>query len=253
MGLLDGKVVMITGASSGIGRATAVLSAREGANVVLCARRSAEGEETARLVREAGGEAVFQQADVADEAAVRGLVELALSTFGRVDCAFNNAGIGSAEEGKNRLLTADYETESFQRVMDINLMGTWYCMKYQIPQMLKQGSGAIVNVSSVLGLRGAPTSAPYAASKHAVLGMTKCAAMEYAAQGIRINAICPGFVKTPMTDLFTEQRAAGVLAATPMKRPAEPEELAEHAVWLMSDRASFMTGTSIVVDGGLTV
>lgn len=250
-GRLENKVVLVTGASSGIGRASARLFAREGARVVLCARRQVEGEETAHLIRQAGGEALFVQTDVTQANEVERLVQAAVERFGRLDGALNNAGIGSVAEGKNRLFTADFTEEAWRRVLDVNLTGAWLCMKYEIAQMLQQGGGAIVNVASVLGLSGAKTTAPYTASKHALIGLTRTAAIEYATQNIRVNALCPGFVRTAMTDAFSPEREQAALARTPMHRAAAPEEIAPAALWLLSDEASFVTGTTQVVDGGL--
>jgi NAD(P)-dependent dehydrogenase (short-subunit alcohol dehydrogenase family) len=248
-GLVDGKIALVTGGGSGIGRATALTFAREGAKVVVADVVVDGGEETVRLIKAAGGEAVFVKADMAKAAEVEALVQKAVATYGRLDCAHNNAGIEGATAR-----TADYREEDWDRVISINLTGVWFCMKYEIAQMLKQGGGAIVNTASDAGLLGVPQMPAYVASKHGVVGLTKTAALEYAKSGIRVNAVCPGVIKTPMVDRITGQRAGRaerMAAAEPVGRMGKPEEIAEAAVWLCSDAASFVTGLPMPVDGGI--
>ncbi|HKA56424.1 MAG TPA: SDR family oxidoreductase, partial [Candidatus Binatia bacterium] len=197
----------------------------------------------------AGGEAIFVKADMARAAEVEAIVQKAVATYGRLDCAHNNAGIEGATAR-----TADYREEDWDRVISINLTGVWFCMKYEIAQMLKQGGGAIVNTASDAGLLGVPQMPAYVASKHGVVGLTKTAALEYAKSGIRVNAVCPGVIKTPMVDRITGQRAGRaerMAAAEPVGRMGKPEEIAEAAVWLCSDAASFVTGLPMPVDGGI--
>ncbi len=248
MGQFDGKVVVVTGAGSGIGRATALAFAREGARLVV-ADVSVEGaEETARRIRDQGGEAIVTRTDVSRPDDVEAMVRAAVEAFGRLDCAFNNAGIGGASAQ-----TADYTLEDWNRLIGINLTGTWLCMKYEIAQMLTQGGGAIVNNSSILGLVGFRSAPAYVASKHAVLGLTKTAALEYAQAGIRVNAVCPGFIHTPMVDQATARRAGmaeAIVALEPVGRMGQPEEVAEAVLWLCAPGASFVTGEALVVDGG---
>jgi NAD(P)-dependent dehydrogenase (short-subunit alcohol dehydrogenase family) len=227
----DKKVVLVTGASSGIGRAAALLFASEGAHVIAVARRIDEGERTVQQIWDSGGTGIFIQADVAKAEDCRAMVEEAEWAFGGLDIAFNNAGIGRG--GK---YIVDESEASWENVLDINLKGVFLSMKYEIPALLRRGGGAIVNNSSVCGLMANPGMAAYQASKHGVLGLTKVAALEYATQGIRVNAICPG--------------AARVLAAHPMNRMAEPEEVARAALLLASGDASFMTGHALAVDTG---
>ena len=248
-GLVDGKIALVTGGGSGIGRATALTFAREGAKVVVADVVVDGGEETVRLIKAAGGEAVFVKADMAKAAEVEALVQKAVATYGRLDCAHNNAGIEGATAR-----TADYREEDWDRVISINLTGVWFCMKYEIAQMLKQGGGAIVNTASDAGLLGVPQMPAYVASKHGVVGLTKTAALEYAKSGIRVNAVCPGVIKTPMVDRITGQRAGRaerMAAAEPVGRMGKPEEIAEAVVWLCSDAASFVTGLPMPVDGGI--
>lgn len=247
--LVDGKIALVTGGGSGIGRATALTFAREGAKVVVADVVVAGGEETARLIKAAGGEASFVKADMAKAAEVEALVQKAVATYGRLDCAHNNAGIEGAT-GK----TADYNEADWDRVISINLTGVWLCMKYEILQMLKQGGGAIVNTASDAGLLGVPQMPAYVASKHGVVGLTKTAALEYAKSGIRVNAVCPGVIKTPMVERITGQRpgrAERMTAAEPVGRMGKPEEIAEAVVWLCSEAASFVTGLPMPVDGGI--
>jgi NAD(P)-dependent dehydrogenase (short-subunit alcohol dehydrogenase family) len=248
--LLEGKVALVTGAASGIGRAAARTFAREGARVVLADIALEGGEETLHMIKAAGGEAIFVLTDVAQAADVAALISTAVEIYGRLDCAFNNAGIEGTQAA-----TADCTEENWDRVISINLKGVWLGMKYEIPQMLKQGSGAIVNMASVAGLVGFQGMPAYVASKHGIMGLTKTAALEYARTGIRINAVCPGVIRTPMVERFTggaPEAEAQFSAMEPVGRMGEPEEVAEAVVWLCSEAASFVTGHSMVVDGGLT-
>jgi NAD(P)-dependent dehydrogenase (short-subunit alcohol dehydrogenase family) len=248
-GRVQGKVALVTGGASGIGRATALAFAREGAKVVVSDVVVAGGEETVALITAAGGEAQFMKADVAKPAEVDALIAQVVAAYGRLDCAFNNAGI----EG-SMTSTLDCSEENFDRTIAINLKGVWLCMKAEIAQMLKQGGGAIVNTASVAGLVGFAGLPAYVASKHGVVGLTKTAALEYAKSGIRINAVCPGGIQTPMLErLFQSQPQAGeaIAAMEPVGRLGKPEEIAEATVWLCSDAASFVTGLPMAVDGGL--
>ncbi len=249
MASLTGKVAIITGGSSGIGRATAIAFAREGAKVAIASRREEEGEETVRLVKEAGSDGFFVKTDVAKAADVSAMVEKTVQHYGRLDYAFNNAGI---EEAPTSLVEQTEET--FDRIVNINIKGVWLSMKYQIPQMLKNGGGVIVNTSSVGGLIGVPGVPIYVASKHAVLGLTKSAALEYAKQGIRINAVSPGAIETEMFDRFADdpQMRGQMAAAHPVGRVGKAEEIASAVLWLCSDGASFVTGQTLTVDGGFT-
>ena len=248
MGQLDGKVALITGAGSGIGRASALAFAREGARVAVADIVVEGGEETVRMVKEAGGEAFFIQVDVSNAAEVEAMVNTVVDAYGRIDCAYNNAGI------EGRLASTDeYPEDVFDKVIDINLTGVWLCMKYELPHMLKQGSGAIVNTASGAGLIGVAGMSAYVASKHGVVGLTKTAALEYAKSGIRVNSVCPGLIQTPMVERLTAdqpQLGEALVAAEPVGRTGKPEEIAESVVWLSSDAASFVTGHAMSVDGG---
>jgi len=249
-GRVDGKVVLVTGGGSGIGRATALTFAREGAKVVVADVIVAGGEETVRMIKAAGGEAVFVKTEVTQAAEVEAMVKKAVETYGRLDCAFNNAGI----EGE-MAPTAECTEENWDRVVAIDLKGVWLCMKYEIFQMLKQGGGAIVNTASVAGLVGFQGIPAYVASKHGVNGLTKTAALEYAKSGIRVNAVCPGVIHTPMVERFFKtnpQISEAMTALEPVGRLGKPEEIAEAVVWLCSDAASFVTGLPMAVDGALT-
>ena len=246
--LLKGKVALVTGGGSGIGRASALAFAREGARGVVADVVVEGGEETVGMIKKAGGEAIFVKADVAQAAEVEAMVNKAVETYGRLDCAYNNAGIAGTV-----VSTADYTEEDWDRVIAINLKGVWLCMKYEIPQMLKQGGGAIVNTSSTLGLVGMGSTSAYAASKHGVAGLTKTAALEYAQKGIRVNAVCPGVISTPMVERIISDNPefeAQVIGVEPVGRKGAPEEVAEAVVWLCSDAASFVTGHPMAVDGG---
>lgn len=247
MKLLEGKVALVTGGGSGIGRATALVFAREGACVVVADIVVDGGEETVRMVKEKGVDALFVRTDVSKAADVDALVQKTVAQFGRLDCAHNNAGI----EGRQAPLVEGTE-EDWDRVININLKGVWLCMRAEIPVMLKQGGGAIVNTASVAGLVGFTGISPYTASKHGVAGLTKTAALEYGKQGIRVNAVCPGVIHTPMIDRFTggsPEALAAFTALEPVGRLGQPEEIAEAVVWLCSDRASFVTGLPMAVDG----
>ena len=245
--LLEGRVAVIAGGSSGIGRAAALAFAREGAQVAIGARRQQEGEETARLVREAGGQALFVQTDVSQTDQVQRLIQAAVERWGHLDCAFNNAGI----EGDAFVLTADYSEDTWDKIIAINLTGVFLSMKYEIQQMLKHGSGTIVNMSSIAGLTGGGIGSPYFASKHGVVGLTKAAAIEYAKSGIRVNAVCPAVIDTDMAQRGFSEMWDVVVNMHPVGRVGKPQEVADAVVWLCSDRASFITGVPLPVDGGL--
>lgn len=247
---LENRVALITGGTTGIGRDTAVLFAKHGAKVVFTGRREAEGNETLNLVRAAGGDGLFLKSDVSKASDVQSIVQKTVEKFGRLDVAFNNAGV----EGQLGPLI-DQTEENWDYVHNINLKGLWLCLKYEIQQMLKQGrGGAIVNMSSVAGLIGAAGLGVYIASKHGVLGLTKTAALEYAPQGIRVNAVCPAVIETAMAD-----RAFGadpsvskaMLNLHPLGRFGKPVEIAEAVLWMCSEKSSFMTGHEIVMDGGM--
>ncbi len=246
--IFEGKTAIVTGGSFGIGRATAILFAKKGARVAVV--DCIEDRETVDAIKLAGGEAIFIKCDVSKEEEVSNMVEKTIDAFGGIDFAFNNAGI----EGMSAP-THECTVENWDRVMGVNIRGAWLCMKYEIPHMLKQNKGAIVNNSSIAGLVGFQGIPAYVASKHALNGLTKNAALEYAKLGIRVNSVCPGVIKTPMIDRFTgkkkevEQQFAN---QEPVGRMGQPEEVAEAVCWLCSDSASFITGHTMAVDGGWT-
>ena len=245
---LQGKVALVTGGTSGIGRETAVLFAKAGAKVVVAGRREQEGQETVEMLRPAGGDGLFVKTDVSKASDVEALVQKAVERFGRLDVAFNNAGI----EGAWIPIVRQSE-EDFDRTINVNLKGVWLCLKYEIRQMLKQGSGgAIVNMASVLGVVGSAGTSAYSASKHGVIGLTQTAALENAKKGIRVNAICPGMIETAMSDRILRVPAAHKFAVNshPIGRLGKAIEIAEAVVWMCSDRASFMTGQAVGIDGG---
>jgi len=244
----EGKVAVITGGNSGIGKATALGFARAGAKVVVAARRIQQGEETVEEIRRAGGEAIFVRTDVSKAAEVEAMVDQAVEAYGRLDFAFNNAGTSTGGP------MHEAAEDDWDRVIDVNLKGAWLCMKYEIAQMLAQGGGAIVNDSSGAGLVGLGPSPIYGASKFGVVGLTRSAALQYAKSGIRINAVCPGAVLTPgLQRVFDTQPEAEewFRAHEPIGRFGEPNEIADAVVWLCSDTASFVTGVAMPVDGGM--
>lgn len=245
--MLENKVALVTGASSGIGRAIALGYASQGASVVVSDMNLAGGEETVRLIRNRGGKAMFACADVSNAGDCEEMVAVALAEYGRLDIACNNAGIGG-----DIAPTADYPVEGWNRVIGINLTGVFQCMKYEIPAMLRAGGGAIVNIASILGAVGFANSPAYTAAKHGVIGLTQSAALEYAARGIRVNAVGPAFIHTPMISALEEDRASreALIAQHPMGRLGEPGEVAALVLWLSSAQASFVTGAYYPVDGG---
>ena len=249
-GMLDGKSALITGGGGGIGRATALAFAREGARVAVADLMAEAARETVALVNAAGGQAISLSGDVSRDADVRAMIEGVVSTYGGVDCAFNNAGIAGWQIDAVGKKTAEWSEEAFDRMIAVNLKGVWLCMRHELPQMQTQGGGAIVNTASIAGLAGLPTSSAYVAAKHGVVGLTKTAAIEYAEASIRVNAVCPGYIRTPMTEPGMRLRGEAILAQTPFKRLGNPEEIAEMVVWLCSERASYVSGAAYNVDGG---
>ncbi len=245
---MNGKIALVTGAASGIGKATALAFAEHGAKVVVSDISKKEGEEVVHLIEKRGGHAIFVACDISKDAEVKNLLNRTLETYGRLDFAFNNAGIEGIEAA-----TPDCTEENWDRVIDTNLKGVWLSMRYEIPLMLKQGGGSIVNCASIAGLVGFSEIPAYTASKHGVIGLTQTAALEFAKSKIRVNAVCPGVIHTPMVDRLTHGDATaekGLVAAEPMGRMGKPEEIAEAVLWLCSDKSSFVTGHPLVVDGG---
>ena len=243
-GQFDGKVALVTGAGSGIGRASALAFARERAHVVVADISDEGGEETVRLIQAAGGEATFVHADISRADEVQALIDEVVRSCGRLDYAHNNAGVLGAMSS-----TADCTEENWDRTIAINLKGVWLCMRSEIPQMLSQGGGAIVNTSSAAGLVAFQGLPAYVASKHGVVGLTKAAALDYARDGIRVNAVCPGFIDTPLIEGVASGDLGRIL---PVGRLGTPEEVAEAVVWLCSEGASYVTGHTMVIDGALT-
>jgi NAD(P)-dependent dehydrogenase (short-subunit alcohol dehydrogenase family) len=244
-GQFEGKVALVTGSGNGIGQATALAFARERAKVVVSDIDAGAAEETVRLIKDLGCEAIFVKADVAKEPDIKALIEAAVNAYGALDCAVNNAGI----EG-DVLPIAENPLENWERVIRINLTGVWLCMKYEIRQMLRQGRGAIVNMASIEGLIAFPGASPYVASKHGVNGLTKTAALELMQSNIRVNSVCPGFIDTAMIDRVVKPvpEIETLIAMSPSGRRGRPEEVAEAVLWLCSDKASFVSGHTMTVD-----
>ena len=245
----DGRVALITGGGGGIGRATALVFAENGSRVAVADRRETEGMETVRLIESTGGEAVFVPTDVTDESQVEAMVARTVEVFGRLDHAFNNAGILG-----DQVAIDAYPRATWDSVIAVNLTGVWLCMQYEIRHMLTTDGGSIVNTASIAGLRGSPGVPAYSVSKWGVVGMTKAAAKSYGGDGIRVNAVCPGYVDTPMVSEATEdeEHMSRILDQYPLSRIGQPLEIAEAVVWLSSDAASFITGIAFPVDGGAT-
>ncbi len=246
---LKGRIIIVTGGGSGIGRAAAYCFCREGAQVVVADIDQRGGEETVQKIKNGGGDAIFVRCDVSKAQDVKAMVDKCDETFGGLNCAFNNAGIEGIQAP-----TADYSEEIWDKAIHINLIGVYLCMKHEIPVMLKSGGGSIVNMSSILGLVGFAGASAYVAAKHGVVGLTKTAAIEYATKGIRVNAVCPAFIRTPMLErggiTNNPEMMKYVSDLHPMKRLGTPEEVAESVIWLFTDAASFVTGTTLLVDGG---
>jgi NAD(P)-dependent dehydrogenase (short-subunit alcohol dehydrogenase family) len=247
-----GKVAFITGGASGIGRAAALAFAREGASVVVADISEKNLEQTTRMIEEQGVRGLAVRCDVTKVEDIKAALAKTDKTFGRLDFAFNSAGI----EPKKPAPTADYDLDEWNRIIDIDLRGVFLCMKYEIPLMLKNGGGAIVNTSSGAGIIGIKGSPAYTAAKHGVIGLTRAAALDYAAQNIRVNVVCPGYIDTPMMERFTgdsDEGRAKVISEEPIGRMGRPEEIANAVVWLCSEAAGFVVGSAMVIDGGQTI
>ncbi len=246
------KVALVTGGNSGIGREVSLALAREGAKVVVAARRQADGDHTLRLIRDAGGKAIFVATDVTQATSVREMVRACMEQYGRLDIAFNNAGItGSVAKD-----IVEFEESDFDATVAVNLKGTWLCMKYEIPEMLRSGGGSIVNCSSTAGLRGGARASAYYATKHAIIGLTKSVALEYASRGVRVSAVCPGLT---ITDMMAERIASApekfavIQQKIPMGRAGSVGEIAAAVLWLCSDESTYVTGAVLSVDGGFVI
>jgi NAD(P)-dependent dehydrogenase (short-subunit alcohol dehydrogenase family) len=250
MNTFAGKVVLVTGGSSGIGRATAIKFGEQGARVVVAARREKEGNETVEMIRKADGEAMFVQTDVRIASQVENMVNQTVKRYGRLDIAFNNAGVGGIMA---RLVRTTEEL--FDELVDTNFKGVWLSMKYELPVMQKQGGGVIINNASIAGVATAERLSVYSGSKHAVVGISNAAATEYGKDNVRVVAVCPGWIKTRMTEELRAQKDADAMiqSSVPLKRMGEPEEVAEMVIWLASDAASFVTGGAFVISGGMGV
>jgi len=250
MNTFTGKVALVTGGSSGIGRATAIKFGEQGAKVVVAARREKEGNETADMIKRAGGEATFIQTDVRIASQVENMVNQTIKKYGRLDIAFNNAGVGGIMARMVRTTE-----EIFDEVVDTNFKGVWLSMKYEIPVMQKQGGGVIINNASIAGVSTAERLAVYSGSKHAVVAISNAAATEYGRDNIRVAAICPGWIKTRMTEELRAQKDADAMIQSnvPLKRIGEPEEVAETVIWLASDAASYVSGGAFIISGGMGI
>ena len=250
-GLLDGKSALITGGGGGIGRATALIFAREGARIAVADANPDAAAETVAQVNAAGGQAMSLSGDVTDSAAVQAMIKSVVSAYGRIDCAFNNAGIAGYQVNAAGKKTHEWADDSFDRMIAVNLRGVWLCMKHEIVQMLEQGGGVIVNTGSIAGLIGLPSSSAYVAAKHGVLGLTKTAALEYATDKIRVNAVCPGYIETKMTEDTMRRRGAELMQKVPVGRMGTTEDVVRAVLFLASPKAGFITGEVLDVNGGM--
>ena len=250
---LEGKGALVTGGASGIGRATALAFAREGARVAVADILEEAAQNTVSEIKAMGGQALAIACDVTDDDAVKAMIAATVDAFGGLDCAFNNAGIAPYQVNAGGQKIADVAPEAWRRLIDVNLTGVWLCLRHEVAQMRAQGSGGvIINTASILGLVGTATSSAYVAAKHGVVGLTKTAAADHAEDNIRVNAVCPGYIETPMTEETMRRRGERILARVPMARMGKADEIAEAVVWLCSPKASFVTGVSWAVDGGYT-
>jgi len=250
---LEGKSALVTGGASGIGRATALAFAREGARVAVADILEEAAQNTVSEIKAMGGQALAIACDVTDDDAVKAMIAVTVDAFGCLDCAFNNAGIAPYQVNAGGQKIADVAPEAWRRLIDVNLTGVWLCLRHEVAQMRAQGSGGvIINTASILGLIGSATSSAYVAAKHGVVGLTKTAAADHAEDNIRVNAVCPGYIETPMTEETMRRRGERILGRVPMARMGQAEEIAEAVVWLCSPKASFVTGVSWAVDGGYT-
>ena len=250
---LEGKSALVTGGASGIGRATALAFAREGARVAVADIMQDAAQRTVNEIKAMGGEALAIACDVTDDDAVKAMIAATVDSFGSLDCAFNNAGIAPYQVNAGGQKIADVAPEAWRRLIDVNLTGVWLCLRHEVAQMRAQGSGGvIINTASILGLVGTATSSAYVAAKHGVVGLTKVAAADHAEDNIRVNAVCPGYIETPMTEETMRRRGERIMARVPMARMGQAGEIAEAVVWLCSPKASFVTGVSWAVDGGYT-
>ena len=250
---LEGKSALVTGGASGIGRATALAFAREGARVAVADILEDAAQNTVSEIKAMGGQALAIACDVTDDDAVKAMIAATVDAFGGLDCAFNNAGIAPYQVNAGGQKIADVAPEAWRRLIDVNLTGVWLCLRHEVAQMRAQGSGGvIINTASILGLVGTATSSAYVAAKHGVVGLTKTAAADHAEDNIRVNAVCPGYIETPMTEETMRRRGERILARVPMARMGKADEIAEAVVWLCSPKASFVTGVSWAVDGGYT-
>ncbi len=250
---LEGKSALVTGGASGIGRATALAFAREGARVAVADIMQDAAQRTVNEIEAMGGQALAIACDVTDDDAVKAMIAATVDAFGSLDCAFNNAGIAPYQVNAGGQKIADVAPEAWRRLIDVNLTSVWLCLRHEVAQMRAQGSGGvIINTASILGLVGTATSSAYVAAKHGVVGLTKVAAADHAENNIRVNAVCPGYIETPMTEETMRRRGERIMARVPMARMGKAAEIAEAVVWLCSPKASFVTGVSWAVDGGYT-